>query len=148
MKENKDTGSGTSPDDAPVAAQPVPYSTFTIGQKRWILFLAAFAATFSPMSSFIFYPAITSMAESLHTTVSKIDLAITTYMVVSGVTPALLGEAADNMGRRPVYIIALAIFLVANIGLALQSDYTTLLILRMVQSAGSSGMPLFVQPQF
>ncbi|KAK8015082.1 major facilitator superfamily transporter [Apiospora arundinis] len=139
MKENKDTGSGTSPDNAPVAAQPVPDSTFTIGQKRWILFLAAFAAMFSPMSSFIFYPAITSMAESLHTTVSKIDLAITTYMVVSGVTPALLGEAADNMGRRPVYIVALAIFLVANIGLALQSDYTTLLILRMVQSAGSSG---------
>ncbi|KAK8053577.1 multidrug resistance protein [Apiospora saccharicola] len=94
---------------------------------------------FSPMSSFIFYPAITSMAQSLHTTVGKIDLAITTYMVVSGVTPAVLGGAADNMGRRPVYIVALAIYLTANVGLALQSNYTSLLILRMVQSAGSSG---------
>ncbi|KAK6850710.1 quinidine resistance 1 [Apiospora arundinis] len=116
-----------------------PYSTFTIRQKRWILFLAAFSAMFSPMSSFIFYPAITSIAQSLNTTVGMIDLAVTTYMVVSGVTPAILGGAADNMGRRPVYIVALLIYLAANIGLALQDNFVSLLILRMVQSAGSSG---------
>lgn len=143
MTEHKDAGLGMPTGDLPAATQPIPYSAFTIWQKRWILFLAAFAAMFSPMSSFIFYPAITSMAESLHTTVGKIDLAITTYMVVSGVTPAILGGAADNMGRRPVYIVALAIYLAANVGLALQSNYTSLLILRMVQSAGSSGMLLF-----
>ncbi|KAK8069417.1 major facilitator superfamily transporter [Apiospora phragmitis] len=141
MAENKNAISGAPPEEFPAAAQPIPYSPFAIWQKRWILFLAAFAAMFSPMSSFIFYPAITSIAESLHTTVGMIDLAITTYMVVSGVTPAILGGAADNMGRRPVYIIALSIFLAANIGLALQSNYTSLLVLRMVQSAGSSGIP-------
>ncbi|KAK8130868.1 hypothetical protein PG984_007306 [Apiospora sp. TS-2023a] len=139
MTEPKNAGSGAPTDDLPAPAQPTPYSAFTIWQKRWILFLAALAGMFSPMSSFIFYPAITSMAQSLHTTVGKIDLAITTYMVVSGVTPAILGGAADNMGRRPVYIVALAIYLAANVGLALQSNYTSLLILRMVQSAGSSG---------
>ncbi|KAK7943107.1 uncharacterized protein PG986_012220 [Apiospora aurea] len=138
MPESK-TDSGVPPKDLPAAAQPLPYSAFTVWQKRWILSLAAFAAMFSPMSSFIFYPAITSIAEDLRTTVSKIDLAIATYMVVSGVTPAILGGAADTMGRRPVYIVALSIFLAANIGLALQSNYTSLLILRMVQSAGSSG---------
>ncbi|KAK7931803.1 hypothetical protein PG985_002515 [Apiospora marii] len=138
MTEHKNADAGAPSEDLPATAQPIPYSAFTIWQKRWILFLAAFAAMFSPMSSFIFYPAITSMAESLHTTVGKIDLAITTYMVVSGVTPAILGGAADNMGRRPVYIVALAIYLAANIGLALQSNYTSLLVLRMVQSAGSS----------
>ncbi|KAK8084698.1 major facilitator superfamily transporter [Apiospora hydei] len=116
-----------------------PYSTFSVQQKRWILFLAAFSAMFSPMSSFIFYPAITSIAQSLDTTVGMIDLAVTTYMVVSGVIPAILGGAADNMGRRPVYIVALLVYLAANIGLALQSNFVSLLILRMVQSAGSSG---------
>ncbi|KAK8045007.1 hypothetical protein PG993_005031, partial [Apiospora rasikravindrae] len=136
MLENKKSDAGAPSEDLPAATQPLPYSSFTVWQKRWILFLSAFAAMFSPMSSFIFYPAITSIAEDLHTTVSKIDLAITTYMVVSGVTPAILGGAADNMGRRPVYIVALSIFLAANIGLALQSNYTSLLILLMVQSAG------------
>ena len=116
-----------------------PYSAFTPSQKRWIVFLAALAGMFSPMSSFIFYPAINSIAHSLDVTVGLVNLAITTYMVVSGVTPALLGNAADKIGRRPVYLLALGLYFVANIGLALQSDFAALLVLRMVQSAGSSG---------
>ena len=91
------------------------------------------------MSSFIFYPAITSIANGLNVTVELVNLAVTTYMVVSGIVPALLGTAADKYGRRPVYILALSIYLVSNIGLALQNSFPALLVLRMLQSAGSSG---------
>ena len=125
-------------------ASASPYSAFTLSQKRWIVSLAALAGMFSPMSSFIFYPAITSIAHSLDVTVALVNLAITTYMVVSGVTPALLGNAADKTGRRPVYLLALSLYFVANIGLALQSDFAALLVLRMVQSAGSSGTCSFL----
>ncbi|RYO99670.1 hypothetical protein DL765_010924 [Monosporascus sp. GIB2] len=93
---------------------------------------------FSPMSSFVFYPAITSLATSLNVTIGLINLAITTYMVVSGITPAILGNAADKIGRRPVYLLALTVYLLANIGLALQNNFAALLVLRMLQSAGSS----------
>ncbi|KAI1081029.1 major facilitator superfamily transporter [Whalleya microplaca] len=116
-----------------------PYSTFTVWQKRWIVFLIAVVGMFSPMSSFIFYPAITSIANSLDTTVGLVNLAITMYMIVSGITPAILGNAADKLGRRPIYLLALSIYLVGNIGLALQSSFAALLVLRMVQGAGSSG---------
>ena len=126
-------------DETRASVPPPPYSAFTPSQKRWIVFLAALAGMFSPMSSFIFYPAINSIAHSLDVTVGLVNLAITTYMVVSGVTPALLGNAADKIGRRPVYLLALGLYFVANIGLALQSDFAALLVLRMVQSAGSSG---------
>ena len=126
-------------DESRAGVSPPPYSAFTPSQKRWIVFLAALAGMFSPMSSFIFYPAINSIAHSLDVTVGLVNLAITTYMVVSGVTPALLGNAADKIGRRPVYLLALGLYFVANIGLALQSDFAALLVLRMVQSAGSSG---------
>ncbi|RYP81118.1 hypothetical protein DL769_002127 [Monosporascus sp. CRB-8-3] len=130
------TEKGLSPLNDTSAA---PYSVFTEKQKRWIVFLAALAGMFSPMSSFIFYPAITSLATSLNVTVGLVNLAITTYMVVSGITPAILGNAADKIGRRPVYVLALTVYLLANIGLALQNDFAALLVLRMMQSAGSSG---------
>lgn len=42
-------------------------------------------------------------------------------------------------GRRPAYLICFIIYLGANIGLALQTSYTALFILRCVQSSGSSG---------
>ena len=114
------------------------YSAFSLSQKRLILLLTAFAG-FSPMSSFIFYPAITSIASGIGVSVELINLTITSYMVVSGVTPAILGNVAGKGGRRPVYIAALSIYIIANIGLALQNSFPALLILRMIQSAGSSG---------
>lgn len=115
------------------------YSTFTTWEKRWIIFITAFAGMFSPLSSFIFYPAITSISEGLGVTIGLVNLAITTYMIVSGIAPTLIGNAADTLGRRPIYILALSIYFVANVGLALQNSLSALLVLRMLQSAGSSG---------
>lgn len=126
-------------DPSPATTEEQPFTVFTIWERRWIVFLSAFAGMFSPMSSFIFYPAITAISDGLNVSVGLINLAITTYMVVSGVAPSLLGNAADTLGRRPIYILALGIYLVANIGLALQNSYPALLALRMLQSAGSSG---------
>lgn len=125
---------------ASVANDAEVFSTFSTRQKRWIVFLTAFAGLFSPMSSFIFYPAINSISASLKVTVGLVNLAITTYMVVSGIAPTLIGNAADHSGRRPTYMMALSIYCTANIGLALQSSFPALLLLRMLQSAGSSGM--------
>ncbi|KAK2599452.1 hypothetical protein N8I77_011206 [Diaporthe amygdali] len=116
-----------------------PFTIFTIWERRWIVFLSAFAGMFSPMSSFIFYPAITAISNGLSVSIGLVNLAITTYMIVSGIAPALLGNAADTLGRRPIYILVLVIYLGANIGLALQNSFPALLVLRMLQSAGSSG---------
>lgn len=127
-----------------MSTDPEPFSVFTPLQKRWILFLTGFAGAFSPLSSFIFFPAIVPIASSLGVTVGLLNLAITTYMVVSGIVPAILGSAADKIGRRPAYIVALCIYFTANIGLAVQNSYPALLVLRMVQSAGVSGRcPIF-----
>lgn len=124
---------------SPTTTEEQPFTVFTIWERRWIVFLTAFAGLFSPLSSFIFYPAIASISDGLNVSVGLINLAITAYMVVSGVAPALLGNAADKLGRRPIYILALVTYLGANIGLGLQNSYPALLALRMLQSAGSSG---------
>ena len=117
----------------------VNYSTFTKYQKRYMLALVTFAATFSTLSSFIYYPAITPLAKDLHTTVEKINLTVTSYLIVSAIMPSIIGDAADMLGRRATYLVILTVYLVANIGLALQRSFTALLLLRMLQSAGVSG---------
>jgi len=115
------------------------YSIFTRAQKRWIVLLIAFAAMFSPLSSFIYYPALSSLATDLKVSLELMNLTITSYMIVSGITPAIIGNTADMVGRRPVYILTFAVYFAANIGLALQRSYPALFVLRMLQSAGSSG---------
>jgi hypothetical protein len=120
-------------------APSIPYSTFTKEQKHLICFLIAFAALFSPLSSFIYYPAITSLSKDLRVSIESINLTITSYMIVSGIAPAIIGDLADITGRRWIYILTLLIYCAADVGLALQRSWPALLVLRMVQSVGSSG---------
>jgi MFS family permease len=118
---------------------PPVYSIFSTQKKRWITFLVAFGGWFSTLSSFIYFPAITALADSLQTSITKVNLTVTAYLVVSAIAPAIAGDLADMSGRRPVIVGMLGIYVVANVGLAVQRSYSALLILRMVQSAGISG---------
>ena len=127
---------GTDNDDS--TRVETPYSIFTKPEKLGIVLLVAFAAIYSPLSSFIYFPALTAVANGLHTTLSKINLTITSYMIVSGVAPMILCSIADQLGRRPVYLLLFFVYVLANVGLALQTSYPVLLVLRMLQSAGGS----------
>jgi Na+/melibiose symporter-like transporter len=127
------------------------YSTFTNSQKRLIVFLTAFTSLFSPLSSMIYYPALTFIAQDLNVSLEMMNLTITSYLVISGIAPALLGDMADTLGRRPIYIGMMMVYVAANIALASQHSYTALVILRMVQSFGSSGekiKPLLLSHSF
>jgi multidrug resistance protein len=57
---------------------------------------------------------------------------------MQAVAPLFFGDLSDQLGRRPVYVLAFAIYLGANIGLGLQQNYAALMVLRAMQSTGSS----------
>ncbi|KAJ3541727.1 hypothetical protein NM208_g4471 [Fusarium decemcellulare] len=67
-----------------------------------------------------------------------INLTITSYLVFQALAPALFGDAADIVGRRPAFIVMFTVYTLANLGLALQNSHSALLVLRMVQSLGCS----------
>ncbi|KAJ5646090.1 major facilitator superfamily domain-containing protein [Penicillium lividum] len=115
------------------------YSVFRPWQKNCIIGLAAFAGWFSTISSFIYFPAIPYIASDLNVGVEKVNLTVTSYLIMSGIFPSIMGDAADRFGRRPVFLLGLTIYFAANIGLALQSSFGLLFFLRMLQSAGISG---------
>ncbi|KAI1506315.1 major facilitator superfamily domain-containing protein [Biscogniauxia marginata] len=126
-------------DSQPPPESPSPYSAFSPQQKRAIVALAASAGWFSSISSFIYFPAIPSLAADLGVGVARANLTVTAYLVASGVFPAVVGSAADRLGRRPVLLAALAVYGAANVGLALQGSFAALFALRVLQSAGISG---------
>jgi multidrug resistance protein len=120
-------------------ADQTPYSTFTLSEKRGIVFLVAVAGFFSPFSAFIYFPALNAIAQSLSVSLELMNLTITMYLLIQGIVPSVFGDLSDTLGRRPTYLLVFLIYLFASLGLAFQDSYTALLVLRMVQSAGSSG---------
>jgi MFS family permease len=115
------------------------YSVFTTVEKWCIVAIVAYAAWFSTLSSFIYYPALASLAQTFDVSVAKINLTVTTYMAVATIAPTLVGDAADVIGRRIVYLFTLAVYISANIGIALSETYPALLGLRALQALAISG---------
>lgn len=119
------------------------HSVFGKNQKYFIVLMVTLASFFSPLSGQIYFPVMPTLVQNYHLTTALINLTVTTYLVLQGLAPAFMGTFADAGGRRPAYILAFAIYTAANIGLAVQNSFAALLVLRCVQSAGSSGTVSF-----
>ena len=115
------------------------HSVFSKRQKLWIVFMTAWAGFFSPMSASIYFPVLNSLSRDLKVSSGIINLTLTSYMIFQGLAPTIFGDLADMAGRRPAYFIGFVIYIGANVGLACQNNYAALLVLRCLQSSGSSG---------
>ncbi|KAM0794168.1 major facilitator superfamily domain-containing protein [Usnea florida] len=114
------------------------FSDWNNWEKQLIIFIGSAAAVFSPLSANIYFPIFNVLAAELNVSNTLINLTVTVYMIFQGLVPSIIGGASDGLGRRPAYIVCFVIYIGANIGLALQTKYAALIVLRGVQSAGSS----------
>ncbi|KAH7399691.1 major facilitator superfamily domain-containing protein [Pyrenochaeta sp. MPI-SDFR-AT-0127] len=114
------------------------YTIFNSRQISFIIFIAAFAGLMSPLSATAYFPALNLLASDLRVSNASINLTVTTYMIFQGLAPAVLGNFADSVGRRPVFIVGFIVYIAACVGLALQNSFAALMVLRCIQSAGTS----------
>ncbi|MCJ1245381.1 hypothetical protein MMC30_002585 [Trapelia coarctata] len=125
--------------DPETAIVEAPYCSFSRGEKAFIVTCVSAAAFFSPVSSNIYFPALNVLAAELNVSNTLINLTLTSFLIFQGLAPTFIGSFSDVAGRRPAYLICFILYLAANIGLALQTNYAALFILRCLQSSGSSG---------
>jgi MFS family permease len=130
---------GEIPDHLGTDVEVEKYSVFTTAEKWCIVAMVSYAAWFSTLSGFIYYPAIPTLSKALGVSVGKINLTVTTYMSVATIAPTLVGDAADILGRRPIYMLTLSVYFVANLAIALSHSYSALLGLRVLQALAISG---------
>ncbi|GME23700.1 putative major facilitator superfamily transporter protein [Neofusicoccum parvum] len=100
--------------------------------------LVSLAATFSPLASNIYFPALDEIADTIEASNQAASLTVTTYMIAQGIAPSFWGPIADCMGRRQVLVYTLVLFIGANIGLALSRNIGVIMFFRFLQAAGSS----------
>lgn len=115
------------------------WSVFSKVQKRYIVFMVALAGFFSPLTANIYFPALNTLAADFHVSSATINLTLTTYMIFQGLAPTFFGDLADMAGRRPAYLIGFTLYIGACVGIACCQNYASLLVLRCLQSSGSSG---------
>lgn len=81
-----------------------------------------------------FLPSLPGMATEFDVAYGIMGLSLAAYAGVSACLQLVLGPLSDRFGRRPVILLALAIFIVATIGCAMAPDAGSFLAFRMVQA--------------
>ncbi len=96
----------------------------------------------SALSMNIFLPSLPSMTEHFETDYSVMQLSIAVYLLVNAALQIVIGPISDQLGRRPVILGGMAIFLIATIGCIYAQNVTMFLIFRMMQAAVVAAMVL------
>ncbi|KAF7793391.1 hypothetical protein EIP86_004503 [Pleurotus ostreatoroseus] len=117
-----------------------PYSIYTTREKWMIVIMASVAGIFSPLTANIYFPAIPTLANAFHKPVELINLTVTMYMVLQGISPMFWGTLGDRWGRRPMFLACMLVLALACVGLARvpTNAYWLLMVLRCLQAAGSA----------
>ncbi|KAJ5490911.1 hypothetical protein N7539_002478 [Penicillium diatomitis] len=115
-----------------------PYHILSTRQKWNLIIFVSMAASFSPLSSNIYFPAMDTISHDLGVSSSLTALTITVYMVIQGIAPLLLGSFSESKGRRLSFVVTLSVYTAANLALSFTTNYPMLLVLRGLQAGGSA----------
>lgn len=99
-------------------------------------------AGISALNMSIFLPSLAEMTDYFGTDYATMQLSLSGYLAMTAVLQILIGPISDKIGRRPVLLVAMALFVVASIGTYLATSITVFLAFRMLQASVATGIAL------
>ena len=106
----------------------------------WVLLVTLASLTMlGPFTIDTAFPAFGRMGTEFHADTAEMQLVVTAYMLAFAAMSPFHGPISDAVGRRPVMIAGLSVYLLASIGCALAPNLTVLLAFRVLQGLSAGG---------
>jgi DHA1 family bicyclomycin/chloramphenicol resistance-like MFS transporter len=93
-------------------------------------------STISPFAIDMYLPGFPAIATDLNTSISQIQLSLTSYLIGISVGQLLYGPLLDRYGRKNPLYLGLVIYLLASLGCAVANSVENLIALRFLQAIG------------
>ncbi|MGH9063473.1 MAG: MDR family MFS transporter [Acidimicrobiales bacterium] len=77
--------------------------------------------------------------------VKQLSLVVTAYLITSTVCTPLFGKVSDLVGRKPLFILAIVVFLVGSVLSGLSQTMGQLVLFRALQGIGGGGLMAMAQ---
>lgn len=116
----------------------IPHSIFTTREKYIIVILGGISGLWSSISSPIYLPVLPILSKFFEVDDAKMNITVVVYSIFQGISPIVFSNLSDKLGRRFIILCCLLIYILANIGLALNNSFTGLVLLRCLQAFGIS----------
>ncbi|KAJ5476583.1 Major facilitator superfamily domaingeneral substrate transporter [Penicillium sp. IBT 31633x] len=114
--------------------------TYPRKMKWFITFIVAVAGATAPMGSAIFYPSLSQVTRELNTTTTITNLSIALYMLAMSIFPLWWSSFSERLGRRTIYLVSFALFVVFNCLCAVSSSIAMLIVMRMLSGGASASV--------
>ncbi|NYF11211.1 EmrB/QacA subfamily drug resistance transporter [Leifsonia sp. AK011] len=114
-------------------------------RRIWIIFGALIAGMLlSSLDQTIVSTAMPTIVGQLGGVEHQVWLT-TAYLLATTIVMPVYGKFGDVLGRRNLFLIAIALFTIASAGAAFSTDFTQLIIWRAVQGLGGGGLMILSQ---
>jgi MFS family permease len=116
----------------------------TTGEQRWdarlwgTLFVLCGALFLDSLDLSMVGVALPPIQQSLHMTTSALQWVVSAYILGYGGLLLLGGRTADLLGRRKVFLVAIAVFMVASLVGGLVNDGTLLIVTRFLKGISAA----------
>ncbi|KAJ4265655.1 hypothetical protein NW762_004949 [Fusarium torreyae] len=121
----------------PEIAYPPDYKNST----KWCLTgIIALATAAAPLGSTIVYPALPVLAKEFNASETITNLSVALYMISMAIFPLWWSSFSEEFGRRSIYLISFALFVVFSVLSAISKNITMLIIFRMCAGGASASV--------
>ena len=127
-------------------ATPGPDAPFLLTQRRiWIIFSALIAGMLlSSLDQTIVSTAMPTIVGELGGVSHQVWIT-TAYILATTIVMPIYGKFGDVLGRRRLFMVAIAIFTLASIGCAFATDFWMFVVFRAIQGLGGGGLMILSQ---
>jgi EmrB/QacA subfamily drug resistance transporter len=106
--------------------------------KTWVLVASVLGSSMAFIDSSVVNVALPKMEADLATTLLAMTWVINAYTLCMSALLLIGGAAADQLGRRRIFMTGISIFAVASIGCGLAPSVETLILARAAQGVGAA----------
>src|SRR3954454_5205750 len=126
-------------------APPVTERLLLTQRRIWIIFSALIAGMLlSSLDQTIVSTAMPTIVGKLGGVENQAWIT-TAYLLATTIVMPVYGKFGDVLGRRNLFLVAIALFTIASVGCAFAGDFTQLIVWRAVQGLGGGGLMILSQ---
>ncbi|KAI8890290.1 MFS general substrate transporter [Backusella circina FSU 941] len=107
-------------------------------KKNSIVFIVAMAGAVSPISSTVYYPAMTEMQTYFNATATQMNASVAIFTFFIAFFPVLWATWGDVYGRKRVYLLSFIVTIIGSVCCALSVNIEMLIVFRAISAIGSS----------
>ncbi|NLD39422.1 MAG: multidrug effflux MFS transporter [Desulfatiglans sp.] len=102
-----------------------------------IMVFVALIASFPPLSTDLYLPALPTMSEQLNCSVWWVNLSISIFFIFVSTSSFIWGPLSDKYGRKRMLLIGVPLFIISSIFCMFSQDVYQLVIARIFQAIGA-----------